>query len=83
MDGPGDSSFQSAGNHNDVWDEIEDSLQAIQTHCNYLLCYYHRLPSHEVIALIEAIEIQNFLLKELFVWIAPSPPTTSSEHQEQ
>ena len=76
---PEDSSFQSAGNHEDVWSEIETSLQAIQTHCNHLLCHYHRLPSHEIIALIEAIEIQNFLLKELFVWIAPSPPTAYSE----
>ena len=80
---PGDSSFAAAGNQKDVWYKIETSLQAIQTHCNQLLSYYHRLSPHEIIVLIEAIEIQNFLLQELFAQVAPSSPSTGRWEQQE
>jgi len=59
-------------NHNDVRREIETSLELIQSHCDQLLSHYHRLSPPQVIALIEVIENQTFLLQEMFANIAPS-----------
>ena len=79
MDVYGDSSFAAAGHQPEVWSKIEASLQTIQTHCNQVLSYYPQLPPHEIIDLIEVIEIQNFLLQELLAQVAPSSSTIDSE----
>ena len=75
----GGSSFKATSNPNNVWAEIGTSLDEIQIHCDQLLSRYHQLSSHEIIALIEAIEIKNFLLQELFAQIAPSSSTPDGQ----
>ncbi len=72
MDATKYSSTTAGYNHNDMWPKIETLLADIQSLCDQLLSNYHCLSSQQVVALIEVIEIQNFLLQEMFAKIAPA-----------
>lgn len=83
MDATRPSSPAPGCHHRDLWRKIETSLEVIQIHCNELLSHYPRLSSQQVIALIEVIEIQNFLLQEWLAQIAPASPMVDRDEDQE
>ncbi len=72
MDTNQNSTTPASHNHSETPHKIETSLAIIQSYCDQLLSHYHRLSPQQIVELIEAIEVQNFLLQEMFANIAPS-----------
>ncbi len=76
MDANRNSTTPASHNHNEAWRKIETSLAIIQLYCDQLLSHYHQLSPQQAVELIEAIEVQNFLLQVMFANIAPSSQIT-------
>jgi len=79
MDANRDSAAPESRNHNETPRKIETSLAIIQSHCDQLLSNYQRLSPQQAVALIEAIEVQNFLLQEMIANIAPPTQIADKE----
>ncbi|MCB0211426.1 MAG: hypothetical protein KDJ52_18955 [Anaerolineae bacterium] len=83
MDTPGDSSSSISDDQNNTWNKVDTALQTIQVHCNQLLSHYNHLTLQQAITLIEAIEIQNFVLQELFSQMLPPSPSNEKRDQQE